>query len=299
MLLNDQRGNPMKFVPWIALAVVLIAAAGAGLQLRKFAADEEEFRRAWGELVKLQVPLPERFDPGMVSTLPEPARRFFLFAIKPGARLSTVLELTMQGELSLGTKDDPKFQPMRAEQVLAAPHGLVWRIESGSGLMRFAGSDGMVKDRSWTRFWLLRVIPVVRVGGDADHLRSSFGRVVAEAAFWTPAFLLPREGVAWSAVDDDTARVTVTQGAREQAVDIRVHPDGRPAWVAMQRWTNANSDKVFRLQPFGGKVSDFREVEGVRIPFRVDGGNFFGTPDYFPFYKVRVVQARFRYAPSS
>ena len=230
----------------------------------------------------------------MVSTLPDPARRFFGFAIEPGARLTNIVELTMEGELSLGTKDDPKYQPMTARQVLAAPHGFVWQVEAGTGLMRTSGSDGMSRDRSWTRFWLHGVVPVARVGGDPDHLRSSFGRVVAEAAFWTPAFMLPRGGVVWSAVDGNTARVTVTQGALVQSLDVRVDERGQPIWVCIPRWTNANPDKVYRVQPFGGELSDFRSVSGYRVPFRVDGGNFFGTPDYFPFYRAQVTSVRFR-----
>jgi hypothetical protein len=156
--------------------------------------------------------------------------------------------------------------------------------------MRISGSDGMVGTRSWTRFWLFGLIPVARAGNDKDHLRSSFGRVVAEAAFWTPAFLLPRPGVAWSEVDMDTARATIVHQDMVQAVDIRVGPNGQPLWVRMPRWSNANADKVFRTQPFGGELSDFRAVSGYRIPFRVEGGNFFGTEDYFPFYQARVIE---------
>lgn len=228
----------------------------------------------------------------MVAGLPEPARRFFLFAIEPGARLGTVVEITMEGELSLGTKQDPKYQPMRAEQLLAAPHGLVWRVRTGSGAMRAEGSDGMVGNRSWTRFRLLALVPLARAGGDIDHLRSSFGRVVAEAAFWSPAALLPRDGVEWTALDADTARATVTYRGMRQHVDIRVDAKGQPLWVRMPRWSNANPEGVYREQPFGGEVSDFRSVQGFRVPFRVDGGNFFGTPDYFPFYRARVVAVR-------
>lgn len=135
---------------------------------------------------------------------------------------------------------------------------------------------------------------MARVGADPDHLRSSFARVIAEAAFWTPAFLLPRPGVAWTTVDEDTARVTVTQGGLTQDVDIRVDRNGQPLSVSMQRWTNANADKVYRLQPFGGELSDFRCVSGYRLPFRVDGGNFFGTPQYFAFYRARVLDLSLR-----
>ncbi len=280
-------------VPWGIVAVAL-ASCLVWSQARKSAADARSAQRAWDELASRSLPLPDRYEPAMVSALPEPARRFFGFAIAPGTRLRTVVELTMSGELSLGSKEAANAQPMTARQVLAAPHGFVWVVDAGAGLMRMSGSDAMLDGASWTRFWLRRVVPVVRAGGDADHLRSSFGRVVAEAAFWSPAFLLPRDGVVWSTVDGDTARATVTHGALVQAAEIRVDESGQPLWVRIPRWTNANVEKVYRTQPFGGELSDFRRVAGYRVPFQVDGGNFFGTPEYFPFYKARLTAVRFR-----
>ncbi|HEX2547590.1 MAG TPA: DUF6544 family protein [Ramlibacter sp.] len=279
---------------WLRLLVLVGAGAAVLLasQFARRAADEKDAEQAWNQLVAGSARTPAAFDPAMVAELPEPARRFFLFAIAPGARLGTAVEITMEGELSLGTKADPKYQPMHAQQVLAAPEGMVWRLRSGTGALRVDGSDAMVADRSWTRFWLLGTVPVARAGGDRDHLRSSFGRVVAEALFWAPASLLPREGVTWSAVDPDTARVTVTHRGMRQEVDVRVDAKGQPLWVRMPRWSNANADGAFREQPFGGVVSDFRSVQGFRVPFRVDGGNFFGTPEYFPFYRARVLSLR-------
>jgi hypothetical protein len=283
-------------VKLVSLAMVVIGLASCLRvlwQLRTSAADHHAAQRAWEALAGLSVALPDRYEPAMVSALPEQARRFFAFAIEPGTRLTTVADLTMLGDLSLGKKEAPNYQPMTARQLLAAPHGFVWEIQAGTGLMRISGSDGMVRGQSWTRFWLRGVVPVVRVGGDADHLRSSFGRLVAEAAFWTPAFLLPRAGVVWSAVDANTARVTVTHGALTQAIDIRLDERGQPIWVSMPRWTNANADGVYRTQPFGGELADFRNVSGYRVPFRVDGGNYFGTPDYFPFYQARLTNVLF------
>jgi hypothetical protein len=287
--------RPLKFgsiaaLGWVPGLLLLAGATVTAIQIRKWLADQREAAEAWTRLARARIPLAERLDPATLAGLPEPARRLFTYSILPGARLGAVVELRMEGELSLGTRNDPKYRPMRADQVLAPPHGLVWRVKVGRGLARVSGSDGMVPERSWTRFWLMRLIPVVRAGGDPDHLRSSFGRVVAEAAFWAPAFLLPRAGVSWSALDADTARATVTHAALTQEVDIRVDPDGRPLWVSMLRWTNANTDGVFRLQPFGGELADFREVSGYRLPFRVDGGNGFGTSDYFPFYRARVLR---------
>jgi hypothetical protein len=279
-------------LPPILLFLLAAAALAAAVQLARWRVDERAAREAWNALAADAGAPVGLFEPSMVAALPEPARRFFLFAIAPGARLATVVEIRMEGELALGSKAAPNPQPMAAQQILAAPRGLVWRVRTGKGLLRACGSDGMVDGRSWTRFWLLRLVPVVRVGDTADHLRSSFGRVVAEAAFWAPAALLPRAGVTWTAVDRDTARATVCWRGLSQEVDVRVDATGQPVWVSMPRWSNANPAGVFRLQPFGGELSDFRQVDGMRVPFRVDGGNFFGTPDYFPFYRARVLAWR-------
>lgn len=283
----------MNTIKFIAGLLVVGALAALAIQLARWSADRRDAEHVWQELLKAAVPLPAHFDRALVANLPEPARRFFSFAIEPGTRLSTVAVIRMEGELSLGSKKEPAYQAMRAQQVLAAPHGLVWQVEAGSGAMRFSGSDGMLANRSWTRFWLLRLVPVVRAGGDSDHLLSSFGRLVAEAAIWTPAFLLPRPGVIWTAVNADTARVTVSHLGMTQEVEIRVDASGRPIWVSFPRWTNANPDRVFRVQPFGGELSDSRHVSGFQLPFRVDAGNFFGTADYFPFYRAQVTSIQF------
>lgn len=233
------------------------------------------------------------FDPSLVADLPEPARRYFLYTIAPGARIRTVTEIRMHGEIGLGTQDEPNYLPMHAEQMLAPPYGLVWELCAGKGLMRISGSDGFDGETSWVRFWLLKSIPIVRAGGTSDHARAAFGRVVAEAVFWAPAALLPGPCVSWEAVTTDVARATVTYGDRVQTADVTVAEDGRPEMVVIPRWTDANPEKTFRLQPFGGFLSEFREFDGYRLPTRVEGGNFIGTEAYFPFYKARVDGIRF------
>ncbi len=39
-------------------------------------------------------------------------------------------------------------------------------------------------------------------------------------------------------------------------------------------------------------LSDFREVQGVRIPFHVEVGNMFGTDEYCVFFKAKLVSVR-------
>jgi hypothetical protein len=274
-----------------ALLVVAVVSVAGLLGWRVF--DLLAVDRAWRRLAQWQPAAPRPFDAGAIAQLPEPARRFFSFAIEPGTPLYPVAEITMQGEIGLGSRQRPGYRPMRARQISASPHGFVWRVSAGRWL-RIAGSDGATEDRSWSRFWLCGIVPVARAGDDADHLRSAFGRCVAEALFWTPAALLVDEGVRWEQIGDDSARVTVTRNGRTQSVDVEVDQTGRPVQVAFSRWSDANEDKVvYRLQPFGGHLSEFRVFGGYRLPTRVDAGNFFDTPEYFPFFRAEVTSVRF------
>lgn len=133
---------------------------------------------------------------------------------------------------------------------------------------------------------------MVRAGGTSDHHRSAFARVISEGAFWVPSSLLPSRNVVWEATDEATARAIVTYGEERQAVDISIDDDGRPTRVIVQRWSNANLEKEFKYQPFGGYLSKFKDFDGYQLPTRVEGGNFIGTDCYFPFFKAEVTDIR-------
>lgn len=274
----------MKIVALVIILVSLCVIALAVLRLM----DRSEDRAEWDRLAALQPVAPARFDPQMVADLPEPARRYFVYTIDPGTPLMPVAVIEMTGEFSLGTKEDPRYQRMEARQILAAPEGFVWAMRTRGG-MPVSGSD----TGKWTRFRIFGLIPVARQGGDPDHTRSAYGRYVGEAVIWAPAALLPGPGITWKAVNEDTARVIVEHGSLSQAVDVTVDSDGRPVTAVFQRWSNANAGNEHRLQPFGAVMSDFREVRGYRLPFRVEAGNHYGTEDYFPFFRADVTAIRF------
>ncbi len=277
---------------WI-LVVACILLIGLGLSFWRMLdarADRVEIAR----LLALQPAAPARFSAAMVADLPDPARRYFTFMITEGTPLATVALIEMGGRISQGTKEAPNYMDMQATQVLAAPHGFVWKVTARSGLIHMSGSDS----GTWTRFWLAALAPVVRAGGTEDHRRSAFGRYAAEAVFWSPAALLPDRGAQWEAVSENVARVTIRQDGLEQSVDITVDAEGRPVEVVFPRWTNANPEGVFRIQPFGGVLSDFQDFGGFRLPTHVEAGNFFGTDDYFPFFIADVQSVQFPQAAS-
>ncbi|QUL38911.1 DUF6544 family protein [Erythrobacter sp. JK5] len=273
------------FVPFFGVA----AAASIGGLVKWRANDTRDDLNEMARLAAMQPSDPPPFALDSVADLPEPARRYFAYLIAEGTPTWRVAELEMEGEFGMGDNSSPNYLDMEATQVLAAPHGFVWKMRAGRGAFRMSGSDSA----SWTRFWLAGVIPVARLGGTLDHRRAAFGRYVAEAAFWTPAAFLPGPGVSWKAVADDCARVTVDHDGLSQSVDIFIARDGRPIRVEFDRWSDANPEKTYRIQRFGGYLSEFEQFDGFTLPTRVEAGNFFGSDDYFAFFKAKVTAVRF------
>ncbi|MBN8293500.1 hypothetical protein JI664_16125 [Rhodobacter sp. NTK016B] len=267
----------------------LSALAVVGLTLR----DRQEVLRLRAALLAARAPEPERYDPAMVQDLPEIAQRYFARAIRPGTPLSRVVTLRMEGTFLLNGQP----LPMTARQILT-PGGFIWEAAMGSGIMRIAGSDGLDdrqdealgEGRSWTRFGIWGVIPVARAGGSDDHRRSARTRALLESV-WTPAAFLPRFGAQWEQTGPDSARVSLAAFGDVPAMEITLNADGTLETITALRWSNANPQREYRLQPFGGRVLETRDFNGFGIPSRVEMGNLWGTPDYDGFFRATLIRA--------
>ncbi|ALS98696.1 DUF6544 family protein [Lacimicrobium alkaliphilum] len=272
----------------MSIALLLLILAALALFIWR-GCDHRADARAISRLVADQPDAPAHFDASMIAALPETARRYFLYTIEPGTPLYTVASISMTGRFGMGVKAKPDYLDMHAHQTLSVPAGFVWKMQARRGWLRLSGSDS----HKWTRFWLMGLLPVARMNSDINHKRSAFGRYVAEAVFWAPASVLPGPGILWEQPDKDCARLTVSYQGLSQSVDITVAADGRPTQVSFERWSNANPDKKYRLQPFGGYLSEFRIFAGFRLPTHVEAGNQFGTEQYFPFFVADINDIRF------
>lgn len=229
------------------------------------------------------------FDAGMVSRLPDAARRWLLHAIAPGTPLARVVELRMHGTLRLKRGAAPL--PMRAEQVLAPPAGFVWRARVGRGLMRIRGYD-RYDGRGEMRWWLLGVIPVAG-RADADVTRSAAGRLGGEAVL-LPSALLPQRGASWEGVDDRTARVRVDIGSEPVESTIRVARDGALERIVIRRWNGDVANGAVGYLPFIVDFEGERTFGGYTIPAVMAAGwaEDGETPD--PFFHATIDHATYR-----
>lgn len=274
-------------LPAIVAAMALLAVGFARRPHRRAIA---EAKRAMDKLASRspRVAVPT-FDPDTLVGNPEIARRYFSHAIRPGTPLRTVVRLSMEGTFRLGDKEGFQLK-MNAIQVLVPPSEFVWMPTMKSGPIRISGSDALVAGAAWTRFWINSFVPVVNVSSSFDLVRSALARSAMEAV-WAPASLLPSNGVRWEQAGPDLARLHLSTGI--EPVDICLDADGRVTEISTMRWSDANPDKIFRLQPFGGVVEAEAEFAGFTIPSRISVGNHFGTENFLPFFQARVTTAEY------
>lgn len=168
----------------------------------------------------------------------------------------------MRGHLKLGTR----WLPFRADQVISAGRGFVWRAVVGGRTVQFSGADAVTPDAASMEFALHGIIPVVRSSGP-DIARSGAGRLAAETVAWLPQALAPQSGARWAPVDHRRTVVTLAHPGGRSEVEVVVDDDGRLESAGLDRWNG--STKPPRLEPFGGGFdAEFVTPEGVRLADR-------------------------------
>lgn len=205
------------------------------------------------------------FDPDEVGGLPEPVRRFFLHALAPGARVVEDAVVRQEGEILL--RPPALWRPFRAVQrFTTSPPGFRWdaRVRAPLGLpvtVRDAFADG----RGSVRARLLGLVTLASAGGTPEVATASLQRYLAEAVL-LPTALLPREGVAWSALGGDRARATLATGGVSASVQFEMAPDGavRAAFVP-DRPRDLGGGRTERT-PWRGSWRDEVVRDGMRVP---------------------------------
>lgn len=238
---------------------------------------------------------PPVFDPATLRGLPSPARRLLARSLPAGVRLSTTVELDMEGQIRLGGR----WHDFTADQIVRAGVGFVWAPVVGGRFLRFVGADALGPDGAHIEFRLHGLIPIVR-GSGPDVRRSALGRLAAETVAWLPQALAPQSGARWVGVDDERAIVTVSAAGADVDVEVAVDDDGQIRWLGLQRWND--SAKPPGPAPFGGSVGSVHVAEdGVRIAGDGTVGWAWHTPGESDgeFFRYRIRSAVFGAASST
>lgn len=262
--------------------VTLLAIAFLILGLLRLQADQA-IAQNWRSLQTTSTT--ETFTPELVADLPDPARRYFLHAIQVGTPLAAAVQLKMQGTFKLGEN----WLPMQADQILSVPKGLIWRAAIGQRLGQVRVVDDYVNQMGRVRAWLWGLIPFM-TAQSKDTARSAIGRLAGES-FWLPSALLPQRGVKWEAIDNQSAKASLTIDGESVALTLVVNAEGRLLSMMLPRWGNQTQNGEFAYIPFGGVFEEEQTFGGYTIPSKLGAGWWFGTDRYAEFFRPTIKQA--------
>jgi hypothetical protein len=208
---------------------------------------------------------PETFSPEQVDGLPAPVARYFRFALTPGQRLYRTARIEQRGQFRMGGIGS-RWSPFTAVQhVSTTPPGFVWdaaiRI---APLVTVRVRDGYIDGHGVMQGKLASVLTVVNQSGQPELDAGALYRYLAEGV-WFPPVLLPSRGVSWEAMDDSTARATLTQAGTSVSLEFRFGESGEVVSVyAPQRHREVKGK--YELAPWEGRFTRYVRRSGMMIP---------------------------------
>jgi hypothetical protein len=218
--------------------------------------------RASGEGVE------RRYSPSELTGLPAPVARYFDFALTPGQRLVRRALVKQRGEFAL---QPGEWRRMRATGTFwVGPPAFVWDASIGV----LPGIDVRVRDGYFggsasMKASIAGLVSVVDQADTPGLPEGALVRYLAEAPL-VPTALLPSAGVVWTAVDDSTARATISDAGITVTVTVQFAASGEIIRIAADRYRDVNGVGV--LTPFRGSWSGYRRVDGMMVPSAGEAG---------------------------
>ena len=214
----------------IGKAALGLGAGGIAFLGALKARDDRYVAGVWQSLEVIARGSGVPFEEEMVAGLPEPARRYFLHAIRPGTPLASGFRWRYHGGLRTGR--DAPWMDLRAEQTLVRDRGFVWKATVARPPLLMTGADHYLDGESRMRISAFGLVPVVNASGP-DIARSASARLLIEGVALPPA-LLPRQGVTIEPVDESRFRALVRLGEWQTPITVKVDEVGRATEVVLE-----------------------------------------------------------------
>lgn len=255
---------------WLVMWIILLIVSAGGVIVSAHGVAfergvERDMRALEDRAATMGPPVPAR-------DLPPVVERYLTLAGASGGNKGTepgavrITRMSHTGEMRTGP--EARWMPVRGRQVFAADlPGFVWwgRMRIAPGLWVDA-RDELTADKAN----MLVLAESIFTLGDVSTPEIEEGaaiRALGEMVLFPTAFRDARH-VRWEAVDPTHARAFLTLRGREVSALFEFGPDGLPVQVSARRYRDVNGGAV--LTPWRGGFGDYRDVNGLRVPFRLD-----------------------------
>jgi len=169
---------------------------------------------------------PPVFAESELDGVPSPVQRYFRACLRAGQPIVTAARIEHAGIFNMSETAE-QWKPFTSKQYVATRRpGFVWdaRIAAMTGVPVFV-HDAYVGGTGFLQARLFGLVRVAEVHDVPEIARGELMRFLAEAA-WYPTALLPSQGVCWQAVDDTSAKASLTDGDVTATLLFRFNNDG-------------------------------------------------------------------------
>jgi hypothetical protein len=234
---------------------------------------------------------PKIYDPKEIEGLPEPVQRFFRAVLKDGQAIVSAVKLSQQGLFNLNETED-KWSPFTATQFVTTQRlGFDWdaRIQMAPRVNAFVHDTYLLGEGN-LHASILGLFTVAKMHNTTELNQGELLRFFAEAT-WYPTALLPSQGVRWDAIDDTSARGTLTDGTITVSLVFGFNAEGA---IATIRAEARYRDKLTAM-PWCGRFWEYSVRNGMLIPLEAEVGWEYseGTRLYF---KGRITEINYEFA---
>ena len=208
------------------------------------------------------------------AALPAPVQRYFETVLPTGQRPVRTAQFEQHGTIQMGEGDDG-WKPFTATQdVTVSPPGFVWSATVEMAPLVGARVVDAYHDGEGSLRATVFGVPVASTDSSPEMDEGELLRYLAEAV-WLPTALLPSAGVEWRAVDEDSARATLTDGDTTATLTFEFGEDGLVEEVSGRRYRRENDDEATWI----GRFDAYERRNGLLVPtegevaWRLPGGD--------------------------
>jgi hypothetical protein len=222
-----------------------------------------------------------------VMGLPEPAQRYLSYAQVGGKEPIRTVRLKQQGFMRM--QPGQKWLPLVAEQyVTTTPPAFLWHCTVRPfPLVWISATDRFSDGHGSMRIKLLSVTPIGNARGP-EMDQGELQRYLAEMVWYPTAWLL--EAIEWQAIDAHAVKASMHASGVTAPVVLHVNEQGQLTRVTADRYKEEHGHHL--LAPWSGQCNEYQEVEGMRIPTRIEISWHLASGE-FPWFRCKISEIEY------
>lgn len=251
---------------YIALGLAIVVAAALVYGSRNWQSATEAMRAS---MEAARLPTDSRvYYSDDLSDLPEPVQRYFRAVLTDGQPVIDAVSLEQAGTFNM----NGQWRSFTADQrVITRRPGFDWNAQIA--MMPGVAArvhDSYIEGEGILHASLFGLVTVSEMRGTPEMAQGELLRFFAEAP-WYPTALLPSQGVQWEAVDDSSARATLTDDDLAVTILFTFGEDGLIESTYAEARGRAVADEII-MTPWEGHFSGYEERCGMLVPLEGEVG---------------------------